>query len=313
VDLDVGRGEAVGIVGESGSGKSMTLRCINRLTPPGAQIRGEVRVADRDVLSLSGSALRMHRRQVGMVFQDPRSAINPMHSVESFLLESARNQREDVPAARHAAIDLLVRMGIPDPQRRMRQYPFELSGGLLQRVMIASALLSGPQVLLADEPTTALDVTTQSDVLAITDQLRRESGVALLFVTHDLDLAMAICDRVAVLYAGRIMEIGAASTIGGGSLHPYTRGLLASRPPLAERLAEIPVIPGLPISAAQAGDGCAFASRCQVAMPICASQPPEAVPHPGGTVFCHRAVEIARGDLDDQLPVRQPIPRRGDS
>jgi oligopeptide/dipeptide ABC transporter ATP-binding protein len=303
IDLSVQAGEAVGIVGESGSGKSMTLRCIARLTPPGARVEGDVQVGGQDVNRLRGSQLRRFRRSdVGYVFQDPRAAINPMHSIGDFLLEPARDRGEDLAVATTAAADMLTRMGIADPQRRMRQYPFELSGGLLQRVMIASVLLRRPALLLADEPTTALDVTTQSDVLGLTDRLRRDNGIAMLFVTHDLDLAMAVCSRIVVLYAGQVLEVADSDTLRRAPLHPYTRGLLASRPPLDVRLPRIPVIPGTPVSAADAGPGCPFTARCPVALPVCGIVFPDRLTHPGGVVACHRAEQIAAGALDAALP-----------
>ncbi|HKT01716.1 MAG TPA: ABC transporter ATP-binding protein [Rugosimonospora sp.] len=290
IDLAVHAGEAVGIVGESGSGKSMTLRCIARLTPTGSRVTGEIRVGGKEVNRLRGKDLRRFRQtEVGYIFQDPRAAINPMHTVGDFLLEPARDRGDSRATATTAAIDTLTQMGVTQPQHRMRQYPFELSGGLLQRVLIASVLLARPRLLLADEPTTALDVTTQSEVLALTDRLRRDRGIAMLFVTHDLDLAMAVCPRIVVLYAGRVLEVADTPTIRRAPLHPYTRALLASRPPLDIRLPRIPVIPGTPVSAADAGPGCPFATRCPVALPICATTFPDRTVHPGGTVACHRA------------------------
>lgn len=294
LDLQVAAGEAVGIVGESGSGKSMTLRCIARLTPEGARIGGSVTVSGRDVGTLKGRALRDYRRrETAVVFQDPRSAINPIQRVGDFLVEAARDTGADLAGARRAAVDMLSRMGITDPERRMRQFPFELSGGLLQRVMIASVLLSGPSLILADEPTTALDVTTQSDVLAISEELRRDSGTAMVFVTHDLDLALSICDRVLVLYAGTVLELADADTVRRAPAHPYTRGLLASRPPLDERLPQLPVIEGTPISASEAGGGCPFWSRCPVRIPLCEKTKPKLEAFRGGQVRCHRAEELA--------------------
>ncbi len=313
IDLTVERGEAVGIVGESGSGKSMTLRCVARLTPPGALVRGRVLANGREVNSLRGKQLRHYRQtEVGYVFQDPRAAVNPMHTIADFLLEPARDRGEEPAAARMVAAEMLTAMGIQDAQRRMRQYPFELSGGLLQRVMIASVLMGHPRLLLADEPTTALDVTTQADVLALTDRLRRELGIAMLFVTHDLDLAMAVCSRVVVLYAGRILEVADAETVRTAPLHPYTRGLLASRPPLDRRLTRIPVVPGIPVSAGEAPPGCPFTARCPVRLPQCADLPPPTLTHAGGRVSCHRAEEIADGALDELLPpTDQPLQQGG--
>jgi oligopeptide/dipeptide ABC transporter ATP-binding protein len=308
IDLTVQAGEAVGIVGESGSGKSMTLRCIARLTPPGSRVTGDIRLGTQDVNRLRGRDLRRYRQTtVGYVFQDPRAAVNPMHTIGDFLLEPTRDRGGDLAAAATTAAETLARMGIADPRRRMRQYPFELSGGLLQRVMIASVLLARPALLLADEPTTALDVTTQSEVLALTDRLRRDQGIAMLFVTHDLDLATAVCDRIAVLYAGQVLESADSRTITLAPQHPYTRALLASRPPLAARLPRIPVIPGAPVAAADAGPGCPFAARCPIALPVCATAFPDRTGHPGGSVACHRAAEIAAGALDSALP-RFPLP-----
>jgi len=293
ISLTLSRGESLAIVGESGSGKSMTLRTISRLLPDGARTTGEVVVNGRRVDELRGGKLRaMRRSEVATVFQDPRSAINPIQRVEDFMLEVVRDAHGDRLETREAAVQLLLRMGISDPERRMRQYPFELSGGLLQRVMIASVLLAGPDLILADEPTTALDVTTQSDVLAIADELRQERGVALLFVTHDLDLAMAICDRVMVLYGGRVLEIASAAELRTDAQHPYTRGLLASRPPLEQRLERLPVIDGVPKLATEVGAGCPFFDRCPVRLDVCGSRMPEPAGDARHWVRCHRVETV---------------------
>jgi oligopeptide/dipeptide ABC transporter ATP-binding protein len=302
VDFEVLPGEAVGIVGESGSGKSMTLRCIARLTPAGAEVGGTLELGGTSVASLRGASLRDYRRRsVSTIFQDPRTAINPLQRIDEFLLEAVKDSGGDRAGARGRAVDLLTRMGITDPERRMRQYPYELSGGLLQRVMIASVLLASPALILADEPTTALDVTTQSDVLALTEELRHDQSAAMVFVTHDLDLALAICDKVAVLYAGRVLEMADADTLRTAARHPYTRGLLASRPPVDRRLETLPVIDGPPISASQAGAGCPFHPRCPVRLDVCATELPEVTAYPGGSVRCHRSDEIASG-LDVVAP-----------
>jgi oligopeptide/dipeptide ABC transporter ATP-binding protein len=291
VDVVLHRGTTLGIVGESGSGKSMTLRSISRLLPAGSRTGGSVTVDGQRVDTLTGRDLRRYRRgnRVATVFQDPRSAINPIQRVEDFLLEAARDAHRDVDATRLRAVALLRRMGIDDPERRMAQYPFELSGGLLQRIMIASVLLVEPDVILADEPTTALDVTTQSDVLAITAELRAERSTSMIFVTHDLDLALAICDRVLVLYAGRVLEVADAAHLRAAARHPYTRGLLAARPPLDVRRFPLPVIAGVPVAAAQAGPGCPFVSRCPVRVDRCAVEMPAVSAYAGGTVRCHVA------------------------
>lgn len=220
VDLTIGRGEAVGLVGESGSGKSMTARAVLGLTPPGARVSG--RVLFDGAPMPSGRALREVRaRRIAMIFQDPRAHVNPVRSVGDFLTEAmigvlGLSARE----AGARAVALLDEVGVDDGARRLRQYPHELSGGLLQRVMIASALAVEPDLILADEPTTALDVTTQSEVMAILGELRREHGMAMLLITHDLELAAATCERLAVMYAGRIVESQPAAALAG---RPCTR------------------------------------------------------------------------------------------
>ena len=207
VSIALRPGEALGLVGESGSGKSMTARAVDRLLPPGAEVEGSIRFDGHDVMGLTGAEFRAYRDDVAMIFQDPRAHINPVRRIGDFMTEALRTNG-GVPKAEAArrAIGLLRNVGIPDGERRLHQYPHELSGGLLQRVMIATALLTEPRLLLADEPTTALAVTTQADVMGILDDLRREFDLTLLFITHDLELAAAVCDRTAVMYAGQIVE-----------------------------------------------------------------------------------------------------------
>ncbi|WP_433238723.1 ABC transporter ATP-binding protein [Streptosporangium sp. CA-135522] len=264
VDLTIGPGEAVGLVGESGSGKSMTARAIIGLTPPGARMTGKVFFDGAEVPS-GGALRRLRAKRIAMIFQDPRAHINPVRSVGDFLTEAmVHNLGMPVRQASARAVRLLHEVGITDGERRLRQHPHELSGGLLQRVMIASVLAVEPDLVLADEPTTALDVTTQSEVMAILDELRRERGMAMLLITHDLELAAATCDRLAVMYAGRIVE-----DLDGPPRHPYTRGLMRSRPGLEEAVHRLPVIPGRPVAAFEAEAGCAFAPRCDLAEPRC--------------------------------------------
>ncbi len=196
VSLSVDPGESVGLVGESGSGKTMTARAVSRLLPPGAGVEGQIRFAGRDIGALRGGELRSYRNRISMVFQDPRAHINPVRRIGDFMTEAlCTNLGVSGPEARRRAADTLRQVGIEDGERRLRQYPHQLSGGMLQRVMIAAALLTEPLLLLADEPTTALDVTTQAEVMAILDDLRRDLGLAMLFITHDLELAAAVCDR----------------------------------------------------------------------------------------------------------------------
>ncbi len=298
LSLSIQPGEALGLVGESGSGKSMTARAIDRLLPPGARVRGTIRFDGRDVMGMEGPELRRFRTEVAMIFQDPRAHTNPVRRIGDFMTEALRTN-EGVPLreAEHRAIQLLESVGIEDGPRRLRQYPHELSGGLLQRVMIATALLTRPRLLLADEPTTALDVTTQAEVMAILDELRREMGLAMLFITHDLELAAAVCDRTAVMYAGRVMEVRVSSLLHDDPLHPYTAALAAARPRIDATLPRLAAIPGRPLSAFEApADACAFASRCPYVQEECGRRQPELVELDGGLTRCRRAVEL-RGTL----------------
>jgi oligopeptide/dipeptide ABC transporter ATP-binding protein len=293
ISLTLEAGEALGLVGESGSGKSMTARTIARLLPGGAKVEGAVRFAGTDVLGLRGGELRQYRGDLSVVFQDPRAHINPVRRIGDFMTEALRtNGRVSASEASRRAVSMLKEVGIDDGRRRLRQYPHELSGGMLQRVMIATALLTEPRVLLADEPTTALDVTTQAEVMAIVDDLRRERGLALLFITHDLELASAVCDRTAVLYAGQVMETRSASLLHDDPLHPYTAGLVAARPSIEQASRRLSAVPGRPLSAFEAPDGCPFAARCDFAQQRCLVERPLLEHMPGGNVRCFRAQEL---------------------
>jgi oligopeptide/dipeptide ABC transporter ATP-binding protein len=298
VSLTVRAGEAVGLVGESGSGKSMTARAIDRLLPPGALVEGQIRYRGRDVSELAGAELRAFRTKVAMIFQDPRAHVNPVRRIGDFLTEALRtNLRMPAAYTRRRAVDMLAQVGIEDGERRLRQYPHELSGGMLQRVMIAAALLTDPQLLLADEPTTALDVTTQAEVMAILDNLRREYGLAMLFITHDLELAAALCDRTVVMYAGQIVEVRNSALLHDDPLHPYTAALAAARPDIERMAARLRAIPGRPLSAFEApADECAFAPRCSHASDDCRAAVPELIALDGGLSRCIRAAEL-RGRL----------------
>jgi oligopeptide/dipeptide ABC transporter ATP-binding protein len=300
VSLHVAAGEALGLVGESGSGKSMTVRAISRLLPDGARASGAIRFDGADVASLRGRALRAFRTDVAMVFQDPRAHINPVRRVGDFMVEALRLNGVGKADAASCAVAALAEVGIADGQRRLHQYPHELSGGLLQRVMIATALLTEPRLLLADEPTTALDVTTQSEVMAILDDLRRQRGLALLFITHDLELATAVCDRMAVMYAGSIVETSAAATLHDRPLHPYTAALATARPSVDRSVARLTAVPGRPVSAFEAPAGCAFAPRCPFAQDRCRGARPPIEPLDGGHVRCVRAAEL-RGRLRGEV------------
>jgi oligopeptide/dipeptide ABC transporter ATP-binding protein len=299
VSFSIGRGEALGLVGESGSGKSMTARAIGRLLPRGARQGGVLRFDGQDISSLGGADLRRFRSEVATIFQDPRAYINPVRRVGDFMTEVLRtNQRMKPREAADRAVEMLARVGISDGRRRLHQYPHELSGGLLQRVMIASALLTEPRLLLADEPTTALDVTTQAEIMAILDDLRRDFGLSVLFITHDLDLAAAVCDRTAVMYAGEIVEIRSSALLHSDPLHPYTAALAGARPDITSAAHRLQAIPGRPLSALEApAEACAFAARCPQRRPACELSRPDLVVLDGGLTRCIRAEEL-RGRLD---------------
>jgi peptide/nickel transport system ATP-binding protein len=263
VNLAVGATETVALVGESGCGKTLTARSALNLLPAGAKARGTVTVAGHDVLSLDGKRLRQFRRgTAAMIFQDPRAGINPLRRVGDFLTEVVRDTDR--------AVHMLVAVGLDADVRN--RYPSALSGGMLQRVMIAAALMVKPQLLLADEPTTALDVTTQAEVVALLAGLQRQHGMGLLFVTHDLALAGAIADRVYVMYAGRVVETGPAAALFTAPRHPYTKALLAATPRAGAKRLE--AIEGQPPDLRAPITGCPFAPRCARATSICSAQAP---------------------------------------
>jgi peptide/nickel transport system ATP-binding protein len=294
VSLSIGVGEVLSLVGESGSGKSVTARAVLGLLPRGARTTGSVRFEGRSVLDASPDELRSYRaRKVGMVFQDPRAYINPVRRIGSHLTEAATSiagMRRSV--ARSRAIELLDAVQIDEPRRIMDRFPHELSGGMLQRVMIAGALMGEPELLLADEPTTALDVTTQAEVMVILARLRKEFDLAMLFITHDLELAAATADRTAVMYAGRIVEQQPSTMLHGRPLHPYTVGLLGSIPRIDAAPDRLLAIKGRPIAAADAPDGCAFEPRCPFARDRCRREDPTLRGLLGGEVACLFAEEI---------------------
>ncbi len=291
VSFTIGAGEALGLVGESGSGKSMTARSILRLLPPGAAVEGTITYGDDDVYALRGGRLRSFRHEVSMVYQDPRAHTNPVRRISDFMTETLKETMSKAQATARA-VEMLDQVGIDDSERCLHQFPHQLSGGMLQRVMIATALLTNPRLILADEPTTALDVTIQAEVMAIIDSLRREFGVALLFITHDLDLAAAVCDRTAVMYAGQIVETQTASSLHQHPFHPYSAALAAARPSVSATEARLAAIPGRPVSAFEAPPGCAFAPRCAYAEDRCRADRPVIRGFSDGSVRCVRAEEL---------------------
>ena len=277
VSFAVRPGEVLCILGESGSGKSVTLRALMRLLPRQARIEGGVRIDGEDVLAMSASRLRELRGGVAaMIFQEPMTALDPVYTVGQQIGETLRRHTGMTRmAARDRALELLELVRIPSPERRLDAYPHELSGGLRQRAMIAMALSCNPRLLLADEPTTALDATVQVQVLILLRRLQRELGMGMIFVTHDLGVAAEIADTVAVMYAGRIVESGPVADVLGMPAHPYTQGLLASTVHGQPRDRDIDAIPGSPPDMRRLVPGCSFAPRCALRLPACRIDLPE--------------------------------------
>lgn len=301
VNFDIGESESVAIVGESGSGKSMILRAIMQLLPPGAEMSGEIRFQDQLVNRLDRQELRRLRTgSIGIIFQDPRAHINPVRTVGDFLTESLIASRSMKPRlARKLMTDLLDDVGVSRAAARLAQYPWELSGGLLQRVMIASVVAMKPKLILADEPTTALDVTTQADVMRLLIDLRREYGMSLAFVSHDLDLAAAVCDRTVVLYAGNVMEDQDSASLHTDPLHPYTSALGQARPNLHSSVKRLRTIPGKPMSATEERAGCPFKPRCRFARDECLEAPMSLLPVGLGHTACIR-IDAVRSELGNE-------------
>jgi peptide/nickel transport system ATP-binding protein len=289
VDLELRRGEILGLVGESGSGKTLLGLSLLGLAPAEAELTGEARLGDTEMVTASAEERRIARRDnAGAVFQDPMTSLNPTMKVGRQVAEAAGSVE--------AAEELLGQVGIPDPDRRVHQYPHELSGGLRQRAMIAMAIARDPSVIVLDEPTTALDVTLQRGILALLARLRDDLGAAMLFITHDLAVAAEVADRVAVMYAGRVAELGDPDEMFHGPAHPYTSGLLNSRLALAGLLeaGEVATLPGEPPDPRALPPGCPFEPRCAFSKPECAAELPRLAraPSHSGLDACIRADEI---------------------
>jgi peptide/nickel transport system ATP-binding protein len=291
VSLTLAPGRVLCIIGESGSGKSVTLQATMRLLPPAStRYGGRIMVCGQDVLAMRPAALRALRGQkVAMIFQEPMSALDPVYSIGQMIGEVLR-MREGIghAAARARAVQALELVQVPDAARRVDAYPHELSGGLRQRAMIALAIASRPRVLLADEPTTALDATVQIQVLLLLRRLRAELGMAMVFVTHDLGVAAEIADEVAVMYAGQVVESGSVGDILRAPMHPYTRALISSSVQGAAAGARLATISGAPPDPGRLPPGCAFAPRCPAAVAACAVKPPSERHGNGRMIRCDR-------------------------
>jgi peptide/nickel transport system ATP-binding protein len=294
VSFRLARGEVLGILGESGSGKSVTLRALMRLLPATCEIDGRVKINGEDITEAPTARLEELRGgSVGMIFQEPASALDPVFTIGDQIAETiVRHEGVGHRQARQRAFELLERVQIPSARRRLDSYPHEMSGGMRQRAMIALALSCNPSVLLADEPTTALDVTVQIQILLLLRELQRELGMAVIFVTHDVGAAVEISDRLAVMYAGRFVETGTARDVLKRHAHPYTMGLLAANLHGAEPGARLMTIPGSPPNLAALPQGCGFAPRCAYALDVCrTTDPPAVVCGDGHIARCLRVEE----------------------
>jgi oligopeptide/dipeptide ABC transporter ATP-binding protein len=296
VDLDLTAGEVLGIVGESGSGKSVTMLAVLGLLPRTATITGSAKFRGEELIGRKPKELQQIRgAKISMIFQDPLTALNPVHKVGSQIVEAI--QAHNDLSGRDAwdrAVELLDSVGIPRPEVRAGQYPHEFSGGMRQRAMIAMMIANDPDVIIADEPTTALDVTIQAQILELLKKVQERTKTAVVFITHDLGVIARIADRVQVMYAGRVAEIGQVDDMFGRSRHPYTRGLLASLPALAARTGRLQPIAGSPPSMLFPPPGCAFHPRCPLAHAICSEeQPPlREIGAPGQRSACYFAEEL---------------------
>jgi peptide/nickel transport system ATP-binding protein len=294
VSLHLDAGETLGLVGESGSGKSVTVQAVMGLVQiPGRIAGGDIRWKGRSLVDAEGSAYarRVRGREIAMIFQDPMVSLNPLFTVGSQIGEVLRHHlgMSKRPAADRTA-ELLDLVGISSPRQRLKQYPHELSGGMRQRVMIAMALAGEPELLIADEPTTALDVTIQAQILELVGELQQKLGLAVLLITHDLGVVATLCHRVAVIYGGRIVESGTADELFARPGHPYTMGLLRSTPRVDEVRARLIAIEGTPPDLAHPPSGCAFHPRCPLASDACLAEAPPLVPHGRGReVACWHA------------------------
>ena len=297
VSFSVKRGEILGIVGESGSGKSVTAKTVMRLlpSPPSSVLSGSIRMDGDEILSLSERQMQHLRgNKMAMIFQEPMTALNPVYTCGDQIIEAIRkHQKVSKKAAEETALQMLKLVGIPMPERRMKAYPHELSGGMRQRVMIAMALSCKPQLLIADEPTTALDPTIQEQILELIRDLHQKTGMSVMYITHDLGVIAETCHRVVVMYAGMVQEIAEVHDLFHHPLHPYTMGLMKAMPKLGDKKERLYDIKGIVPHITDMPDGCRFAPRCPYATEKCQAQCPDIVDAVDGhMVRCYRYAEI---------------------
>jgi peptide/nickel transport system ATP-binding protein len=290
VSFDIAKGEVLGVVGESGAGKSVTgSAVIGLIDPPGRIAGGEIRLSGQRIDNLVPEEMRRIRgKRIGMIFQDPLTSLNPLYRIGDQIVETIRTHMSlSEQAARKRAIDLLAEVGIPAPDKRIDGYPHEFSGGMRQRVVIALAICAEPELIIADEPTTALDVSVQAQIIALIKRLGRDHGTAVMLVTHDMGVIAETCDRVAVMYSGRIAEIGPVQEVIKNPLHPYAKGLMGAIPTLTGEDHRLVQIPGSMPRLSAIPPGCPFNPRCAAAFDRCRIERPEPKPHGAQAVACH--------------------------
>ena len=292
VNLSVERGEVMGLVGESGSGKSMTALAVLGLVPPPGRVKGSILLAGEEIVGAPEAVNERRRgKKAAMIFQNPGKALNPFFTLGRQLVDAIANVRQiDRGEAERAALESLNAVRIADPTLALQKYPHQVSGGQLQRAMIAMALACEPELLIADEPTTALDVTIQAQVIVLLQELARERGLTVLFITHDLGVVGSLCDRLAVMYAGRIVEQGKTDQLFGTPAHPYTANLLKAVPMLGRGRVALTQIPGTVPNMSNPPPGCAFHPRCPSATAICSQSAPASVEANGRAVACHHPI-----------------------
>ncbi|TXN15710.1 ABC transporter ATP-binding protein [Methylobacterium sp. WL122] len=290
VSFDIARGEILGVVGESGAGKSVTgAAVIGLIDPPGRIAGGEIRLGGERIDNLPPEKMRRIRgRRIGMIFQDPLTSLNPLYRIGRQIIETVQTHTDlSAKAARTRAIDLLAEVGIPAPERRIDGYPHEFSGGMRQRVVIALALAAEPELIIADEPTTALDVSVQAQIITLLKRLGRDHGTAVMLVTHDMGVIAEAADRVAVMYSGRVAEIGPVRAVVGDPLHPYAKGLMGAIPTLTQDTGRLAQIPGAMPRLTAIPPGCAFNPRCPKVFARCRVERPDPIPVGEHRVACH--------------------------